>query len=156
LFWIYLSRILMTLDPSNAIPDHMQRMIDTLVEGMVVIDEQDRIVMANEAFANSAFSPVERLIGRELSSLPWLSHDSDAVPDPLPWKAAAQSNLPQRDIALRLQIGARRARCVNINASPILDPGGINRGVLITFADQTVVDADNAQLAEFVGRFNNE
>ena len=156
LFWLYLSRMLRTLDPSAVIPERLQLLMDTLVEGVVVLDEQDRIVMANQAFANTVFSSVEGLIGRELSSLPWLADDRDDALDQYPWKAAAQTGLQQRGILLRLQIGTRHARRLNANASPVLGPDGKRRGVLVTFDDQTVIEADNLELATYVGRFGDE
>src|SRR5438876_1212199 len=49
LFWFYLSRMLTMLDPSSVIPGRMQLLMDTLVEGMVILDENERIVMANQS-----------------------------------------------------------------------------------------------------------
>jgi PAS domain-containing protein len=154
LFWVFLSRMLKMLDPSAAVPERMQLMMDTLVEGMVILDNDGQIVMVNQSFARTAFSPVDRLIGRTLSSLPWLAHDGPHAPEIYPWQAVQQSDLPQRGVALRLQIGARHDRRLNVNASPILDPGGTRQGVLVTFDDQTIVESDNLQLAKFITRFS--
>jgi PAS domain-containing protein len=156
LFWLYLSRMLLMLDPSEVIPRRLQVLMDALVEGVAVVDGQDRIVMANQSFANTAFSPVERLIGRELSSLPWLALDGDQAPENYPWKAAGQTDLQQRGVSIRLQIGTRHARRLNVNASPIFGSDGTRRGVLVTFDDQTIIEADNLELANFVGRFGDE
>jgi PAS domain-containing protein len=155
LFWIYLSRALTMLDPSGVVPQRMQLLMDTLVEGMVVLDDQDRIVMANRSFASTAFVPVERLIGRKLSSLPWLAPEGDGAPDIYPWKASGQSDLQQRGVPIRLGIGPRHARRLNVNASPILGPEGALRGVLVTFDDQTVIETDNLQLGRFLTRFSD-
>jgi hypothetical protein len=110
--------------------------------------------MANQSFAQMAFFSVERLIGRTLSSFPWLAHDAPRAPEVYPWQAVQQSDLPQRGVALRLQIGTRHDRRLNVNASPILDPNGTRRGVLVTFDDQTIVESDNLQLAKFIGKFS--
>lgn len=155
LFWLFLSRMLRMLDPSAAVPERMQLMMDTLVEGMVILDNNDQIVMVNQSFARTAFSPVNRLIGRSLSSLPWLALDGPGAPEVFPWKAVQQSDLPERGVALRLQIGTRHDRRLSVNASPILDPKGTRRGVLVTFDDQTIVDSDNLQLAKLIARFSD-
>jgi PAS domain-containing protein len=154
LFWIFLSRMLRMLDPSAAVPERMQLMMDTLVEGLVILDNDGQIVMVNQSFARTAFSPVDRLIGRPLSSLPWLAHDGPHAPEVYPWQAVQQSDLPERGVPLRLQIGTRHDRRLNVNASPIHDPGGTRQGVLVTFDDQTIVESDNLQLAKFITRFS--
>jgi PAS domain S-box-containing protein len=153
-FWLFLSRMLKMLDPSAAVPERMQLMMDTLVEGMVILDDNGQIVMVNQSFERTAFSPVDRLIGRTLSSLPWVAHDTQRAPEVYPWQAVQQSDLPQRGVPLRLQIGARHDRRLNVNASPILDPGGTRQGVLVTFDDQTIVESDNLQLAKFIAKFS--
>jgi PAS domain-containing protein len=153
-FWLFLSRMLKVLDPSSAVPDRVQVLMDTLVEGLVIIDEKDRIVMANQSFANTVFSPVERLIGRTLSALPWLADEGEGTPELYPWKSVARSDLQQRGVPMRLQIGNRHVRRLTVNASPILDREGTHLGVIVTFADQTVVEAENLQMAHLVATFN--
>jgi PAS domain S-box-containing protein len=155
LFWLFLSRMLRTLDPTAAVPERMQLMMDTLVEGMAILDMQDQIVMANESFARTAFLPMERLIGRTLSSLPWLTDNDEAAAELFPWKAAMQTNLRQRGVSMRLQIGSRHTHRLNVNASPIPAPDGTPLGVLVTFNDQTAVEADNLQILKFVSRFSD-
>jgi PAS domain-containing protein len=155
LFWTFLSRLLRTLDPSAAVPERMQIMMDTLVEGVVILDTDGQIVLVNQSFVRTAFSPVERLLGRPLSSLPWLAQDGPGAPEVLPWEAVQQSDLPQRGVPIRLQIGTRHERRLDVNASPILDPNGARRGVLVTFDDQTVVESDHLQLAEMISRFSD-
>jgi PAS domain S-box-containing protein len=154
LFWFFLARMLKTLDPSGAVPDRMQSMMDTLVEGMVILDNDDQIVMANQAFARLTYMPVDRLIGRALTTLPWLAADRPNNPEVYPWKAVQESNLPQRGVQLRLQVGSRHERRLKINASPIVDPNGTRRGVLVTFDDQTSVESENLELARFVAKFS--
>ena len=154
LYWLFLSRMLKTLDPSAAVPQRMQIMMDTLVEGMVILDNEDQIVMANQAFARLAYLPADRLIGRPLASLPWLAPDRPNNPEAYPWKAVRESNLPERGVQLRLQVGSRHERRLKVNASPIADPSGACRGVLVTFDDQTSVESDNLELARFIAKFN--
>ena len=149
LFWFYLSRMLTMLDPSSVIPDRMQLLMDTLVEGMVILDENERIVMANQSFANTAFSSVDRLIGQKLSSLPWRGQDG-AEANFHPWNVEESRDLQQRGVPMQLLIGARHARRLNVNASPILAADGTHMGMVVTFADQTVIEADNLHMSQFV------
>lgn len=146
LFWLYLHRMLLPLDPASAVPHRIQALLDTLVEGVVLLDDAGRIVVANETFLRSAFVSPESTIGRRLSTLDWLAGDSDAPADSFPWRTAWESGLPHRGAAMRLRIGMRHARQFNVNASPIFSPDGQKRGVLVTLSDQTAIEADNRLL----------
>ena len=50
-FYFYLRRMLQQLDPSKVIPDRVRAALDALAEGLVVVDQKERIVLANAAFA---------------------------------------------------------------------------------------------------------
>ena len=153
LFWLYLSRMLTMLDPSSVIPNRMQLLMDTLVEGMVVLDNQGHIVMANQAIAQTAFTSAEQLIGQRLSDLPWLSGDSEAASHP--WDTERSGDLQLRGVPMQLRIGTRHARRLNVNVSPILGTDAKRRGTLVTFDDQTIVEEDNAKLSHVLARFSN-
>jgi PAS domain S-box-containing protein len=152
-FWLYLSRMLTMLDPSAAIPNRMQLLMDTLVEGMVVLDGHGQIVMANQALAQMAFCSTEQLIGRKLSSLAWKAEEGEGESADFPWESQTQDDLQLRCVPMKLGIGTRHARNLNVNISPILGPDGKRRGVLVTFDDQTVVEKDYAQLVQFLAKF---
>ena len=49
-FYFYLGRVLRQLDPSRAVP-RVRAALDTLAEGLLVIDLKGYIVLANQAFA---------------------------------------------------------------------------------------------------------
>ena len=49
-YWLYLKKALRQLDPSSVIPEHVKAAFESLSEGVVVTDGQERIVLANEAF----------------------------------------------------------------------------------------------------------
>ena len=51
-FYFYLGRVLRHLDPSQAVPGRVRAALDTLAEGLVVIDKKQSIVLANQAFAS--------------------------------------------------------------------------------------------------------
>src|SRR5438067_2423877 len=50
-YYFYMRRMLRHLDPSSVIPDRVKTMLNTLAEGVLILDKQERIVLANEAFA---------------------------------------------------------------------------------------------------------
>ena len=153
-FWFYLYRMLTTLDPAAAIPARTQLLMDTLVEGMAILDEGGRIVMTNQSFAETAFSSIERLMGQKLSSLRWVTQgDGGADGNTIcPWDTVASRELRQRDVRMQLLIGARHARRLNVNTSPIRGTDDRFLGMAVTFADETVTAAENLNMTDFVAR----
>ena len=68
--WMILARSLRYLNPSNVVPDRVRSALDTLAEGLVLLDGNGEIAHANESFRNIAASETE-LLGKELNSFGW-------------------------------------------------------------------------------------
>ena len=49
-FLVYLKRTLQHLDPSKVVPPHVRAALDTLAEGLLILDQQGRIALANRTF----------------------------------------------------------------------------------------------------------
>ena len=70
-YGVYLRRVLRYLDPSSVIPERVKSMLDILVEGVIVLDNQERIVLANNAFLQiTGYSNLE-LQGRKATEIGW-------------------------------------------------------------------------------------
>ena len=52
LYLLYLRKMLKHLDPSQAIPGRVRSALDTMAEGLVVLDTKEQIVLANRAFGS--------------------------------------------------------------------------------------------------------
>jgi len=50
LFHMYLRRVLQQLDPSAVVPERVRSAYDVIAEGIVMLDHQGRVVLANSAF----------------------------------------------------------------------------------------------------------
>ena len=123
LFFFYMTKMLEYLDPSQAVPGHVRSALDTLAEGLLVIDSRDRIVLANEAFAAMVGKPPEKLLGHVASRLPWVQEERAAgsseqgagspacSPLDLPWTVALREKTAKTNVMLRLRTapcGSRR------------------------------------------------
>jgi len=75
MFYLYLSKMLRHLDPSQAIPARVRSALDTIVEGLLIIDLKGRIMLANQAFANVVNERPDALIGRQISDFAWSLRD---------------------------------------------------------------------------------
>ena len=50
LCYAYLRRAMHYLNPSASVPDRVRKAFDSLAEGLVIVDQQARIVLANRMF----------------------------------------------------------------------------------------------------------
>ncbi|MGE0330062.1 MAG: ATP-binding protein [Ramlibacter sp.] len=148
-FQIYLSRVLRHLDPRQAIPGRVRSALDSLTEGLLVIDQKRNIVLANEAFVKLLGRSNEQLMGTQASLIAWL----DSTGQPLaahhqPWERALQEGVVQRDTVLRLAGADGAIRTFVVNCSPVLGTAGQPGGVLISLEDITLLEQSRVDLQE--------
>ena len=145
-YWLYLKRVLRHMDPSSVIPGRVRAILDSLAEGVVVLDRNGRIVMANEAFAKATGRDADELQGRGVSDLSWIDPESGATVAALPWLPTLHTGQTCRGVALGLDSPQTGRRTFMVNAAPILGVDGSRRGAMATFDDVTSVEDMNAKL----------
>src|SRR5882672_292754 len=101
-YQFYLRKTLQYLDPSSVIPGRVKTMLDTLAEGVLVLDKQERIVLANEAFGSLLGQASAGLQGVTVTKLPWSTPESDSAPSTFPWMATMTAGAVQRGTTLSL------------------------------------------------------
>lgn len=146
-FYIYLNRVLRHLDPAQAVPSRVRSALDSLAEGLLVIDQKGNVVLANEALTRLLGKTNEQLMGTPAASIRWL----DAAGIPLaasahPWVTALQAGQVQRELHLRLADAAGRERSFLVNCSPVLGSGGKASGVLLSLEDITLLEESRIEL----------
>jgi signal transduction histidine kinase len=148
-YLLFMKRTLRQLDPSGIIPTRVKTALDALTQGVVMIDTQDLIVLANDAFCQAVDKPVTSLIGADLNSLPWKAVDSPAHKTVVnPWTEAIMDKQPQDNTPLLLDLPESETRKFVVNTVPIMDDGSTVRGALVSFHDVTELDRANSQLKE--------
>ena len=145
-FGLFMRRVLQHLDPSSAIPDRVRTAFDSLFEGIVILDAQGRIVLANQAFRHLRADADVR-DGRSLADLGGWQRAEDAASDAdvLPWVRATREARTLAGVPMRVGQGAA-AREVVVTCSPIRDGREAVRGCMVSFADVTEVARANARL----------
>ncbi len=149
----YLRRVLKHLDPSAVIPERVKAMLDTMAEGVLILDDHDRIVLANQAFTNASGMPLGKLLGRKATEIPIAvgSQDEATAPPAVPWTKAVASGGLTRGIRVRLQGKTRDDQQVFVvNSTPIVGGDGRRRGMLATFDDVTAIEEKNMRLERMV------
>jgi signal transduction histidine kinase/DNA-binding NarL/FixJ family response regulator len=166
-FRAYLTRMLRHLDPSTTIPNRVRTAFDTLAEGLMVVDPDGRLVLANRALATVTGLEAESLIGRSAAELPWVRVAQDPqqdaaapaasgwIDDPdahqrrdelvLPWMVALQDGKVHSGHVMYLTDAQGKRRTFMVNCSPI--PGGSGpAGVLVSFDDVTELEEKEIEL----------
>ncbi len=152
-FFIYLffmRKILQYLDPSSAIPARVKAALDTLAEGVVVLDGKERIVLANAAFSEKVGRSADSLLGQKASMLDWTLPNSSKPPEDYPWLKAMREDQHYTGFPLAFKTKDKGILTFMVNGAPVSDGKGKSRGALATFDDVTQVEQKNEQLQKML------
>lgn len=143
-FAFFMRRTLRILNPSAVIPQRVQAAFNVLAEGVLILDEQDQIVLANESFAGKVGATTDSLIGRDPSEFGWSRWPAEDAERPLPWIEYSAEGAKGVGLLLDSEEGDRRTLMVNV--APIFDVKGQRKGALTTFDDVTMLESKNNEL----------
>jgi PAS domain S-box-containing protein len=148
-FYFYLARVLSQLDPSKAIPGRVRAALDTLAEGLLVIDKRQNIVLANEAIAKLLGRLPQDLIGTPISKLGWLDPEgAPSAPESHPWVVTLGTGIAQSNDAIALCDSLGRQRTFIVNCAPVLSGKGKAAGALISLDDVTQLEENKVELGK--------
>ncbi len=146
-FYFYLGKMLKQLDPSQAVPERVRSALDTMAEGLLVLDNKEQIMLANRAFATLLHTTPEALLGRQVLEFPWAdAHGQSLDAMQHPWHIALESGKAQINQRVRLTLSDDERMTFMINCSPILGSGGRYVGVLASFDDVTQLEEAEIEL----------
>jgi len=149
--YLVLGRALRELDPGRAIPERVKAAFDTLAEGVLIMDDEERVLMANRAFGDKILGRSDPELGSQAADLPWLSPAaSPLAPDQLPWRIAMQSERSVLGTPMAIRNRAGGLQRLIVNATCIMDGKGVARGVIATFDDVTALHRTNEQLKQSI------
>jgi signal transduction histidine kinase/CheY-like chemotaxis protein len=148
-FYFYLGRVLRQLDPSRAIPPRVRAALDTLAEGLLVIDRRQHIVLANAAIARTLGATPAALIGTRISDLQWIrSTESPADAHDDPWARALEQGIAQTNQPIALRDAAALERNFIANCAPVLGARGRAAGVVVSLDDVTQLEQNKVELGK--------
>jgi signal transduction histidine kinase/CheY-like chemotaxis protein len=147
LYYYYLGKVLRQLDPSQAIPGRVRAALDTMAEGLLILDRKEQIVLANEAFSSMVDKSAESLLGYRAGDLPWMDKAGHKIEKAQrPWVQSVRQGTVEKDSIIRLQIPGSESRTFKTNCSPVLGNGGKYAGVLVSFDDITELEEKEVEL----------
>jgi len=144
-----LRKALHVLDPKAVVPERVRSAFNALAEGVLILDDKEQIMMANDAFAKQVDKDPDLLVGAKASTLKWKLRRSEDGKQ-LPWINSLESGAKKIGVALNLSTPHMGVRAMSSNSAPILDDAGKTRGALVTFDDITDVEESNVLLENAV------
>lgn len=145
-YW-YLGKVLAQFHPSQAVPRRVRSALDTLSEGLLVLDRKGRIVLCNQALSQVLGEDHEALVGRSAKDLPWLCDITSLGAMTFPWDRVLSENLSFATATLRLASTSGATHIYQTNCSPVIGQDGKNRGVVCSFEDVTTLETQKVELA---------
>ena len=143
-YTVFVAKVLRLFNDTQVVPERVRQALDTLAEGLLVLDENGKIVLANHAFADTIGKKTEELANRLVDSLAWerpqKSNDED-----YPWTRAIHNREIQTERMLRFQMGNGEVRIFSVNAAP-LGNDSRHKGALATFRDVTQIEEHRVEL----------
>ena len=149
-YYFVLRRALRELDPSRAIPERVKAAFDALAEGVLIMDEREYILLANDAFVKNIYSDAGGLYGTKTSKLPWMQLSTVGAPAVLPWQHALRSEAPVLGTPMVIRGPSGLVHQLMVNATPIVDGKGVVRGAIATFDDVTELHQTNERLSNTI------
>jgi diguanylate cyclase (GGDEF)-like protein/PAS domain S-box-containing protein/putative nucleotidyltransferase with HDIG domain len=143
-YTFFVARMLGVFSSTQVVPDRVRQALDTLAEGLLVLDESGKIVLANRAFAAIVDKPAEDLEDKLADDLAWVQEDLDKH-GASPWSMAIGESILQSECMLRYRLEDGSERIFSVNAAP-LGKGKSGRGALATFRDVTHVEKHRIEL----------
>ena len=151
LCFVYLRRVMQYLDPSAAVPDRVRAAFDTLTDGVMVLDPQGRIMLANRAFRALHPEGAGELQGRAVRELKWMPRHVEGDVTVLPWDGVLGGVKDVPDARMSIPQPDGRSLDTIVRCSPVDDAGGRVRGCIVTFHDVTEVSCGERSFASIAG-----
>ncbi|WP_413700509.1 Hpt domain-containing protein [Psychromonas sp. KJ10-10] len=151
IFKYYLGKMLKQLDPSQAIPGRVRSALDTMAEGLLVLDIKQNIVLANEAFSQLVKEDPEKIMGRNIEKFNWRHADKNngipiVIEQKYPWKIALETSSLQMNHMLYLELDEHTRHTFMVNCSPVLGQNGKVAGMMVSFDDITELEEKEIEL----------
>ncbi|MCU7906328.1 MAG: diguanylate cyclase [Candidatus Thiodiazotropha sp. (ex Epidulcina cf. delphinae)] len=143
---LFSNRISREFNATSIIPERVRSAFNALSEGLIILDEKERIILANDSFVKQVSQAQQTLIGRAADQLHWKLREGDNAADVLPWRISLLNGERKTGIPVRLELKNKTERAFSVNTAPILDSRGEARGVLATFDDMSDLEMQHRQL----------
>ncbi|MBT2989048.1 MAG: diguanylate cyclase [Candidatus Thiodiazotropha sp. (ex Ctena orbiculata)] len=141
-------------DTISIIPEKTRNAFNALSEGLIIVNEQEKIVLANDSFISNTGQNREEVIGRNIDKLHWKQREEGGVDDILPWHFSLYNCERKTGVPVRLESN-NKTMTFSVNTAPIFDSLGAIRGVLATFDDLTDLEKQHRKLRSTLSKLRS-
>ncbi|MDH5191729.1 MAG: GGDEF domain-containing protein [Gammaproteobacteria bacterium] len=145
-YMFFMRRTLKHLDPTAIIPSRVKYALDALSEGIILMDQNGRIVLANNTFTENAGKEETELMGKKPSDWGWKKPHTDELIETYPWMESINTKEIHTGIPMAFSKQGHDEKIFMVNSSPILGADGKIKGAIATFDDVTQLEEKNTQL----------
>jgi diguanylate cyclase (GGDEF)-like protein/PAS domain S-box-containing protein len=142
----FVRRTLQELDPSGAVPEHVQEAFDTLPDGVVVLNQHGRVVMANKAFRRLHPMANRAMVGEKLSDEQWLLPALLLDSATHPWSKCLAGEALAGDQLIQIPQPSGQPVQALVNCTPVRDGESQVRGCLVIFDEVSHLQQTNDRL----------
>ncbi len=131
--------------------------VSALSEGVVVQDQYDKVVTANQAAANILGLTMDQLMGKDSYDPRWQALREDGTPfrpEEHPSVITMKTGQPVDQAIMNVQVDDDKRRIISVNTRPIFDEHGNIFRVVASFSDITERRRSEESLRELEKRFS--
>ncbi len=157
-FFAYLAFMLRTLkqlDPSSVIPVRVNAAFDTLAEGVIILDEEGFILLANKTISDKINISADALLGKKASDLRWKNFSTKKFGTEYPWDKVLKTKKSIVGFQLAYRVSKNTTLKFAINVSPISTEKEDILGVLITLDDISLLEKHNTNLKNVINQLQD-
>lgn len=157
LYVFLIKKVLSHLDPYKVVPARVKKAFNALSEAVVIINSEERIVLANKVFEEKFHFDTETMLGKKLSSLSWgFPLENKEGKQILPWHKVLSDGGDYTNVKLAYQTIKGDKLSLVVNCTPLTDEKGSAKGVLASFNDVTELEKMNQDLENMSKFFRHE
>ncbi len=145
-YLIFLKRTMRELNPDAVIPERVRTALNTLSEGLLIVDHNGFIVFSNQSFARKTGLTEKQLVGKKSTGLDWEVDFNEDVSSELPWVRMLAGEVCPKGLRVKLKTSSNVTYTFTVNVSPIYNTTEKIRGALVTFDDITEIETKNDEL----------
>jgi diguanylate cyclase (GGDEF)-like protein len=142
-FTFLLNKAFIQLDPNRAVPSRVDTAFNLFASGVVILDDQLRVIMANQAACDMGSCSRETLLGSSLEGWNWQTEKDWQNP----WATTFHTGQLVSDQPLRLKRPDGGTRLIMASCALVGNESEGARGVIVTLDDVSSIERKNSELA---------
>ena len=144
----FLKKVIRELNTDDVIPERVSKALDTLTEGIVIIDADGYIVFSNSTYCQLVGLEPNTIVGLKMDHFEWLDEKADLDACPLPWNKISVENPTVKGESLSLRNRHGKTFTLTVNATAVGHEPEKIQGMMVTFDNMSDIATKNEQLGQ--------